>query len=183
MRYVMVLSAFCLLGFGIVGARGAETEPWNDPFWTLLHEPAAIAELNLSPAQGKSFHAMRDDLDLRFLPLRNQSREAAVAGATKITAEAREKLQNLLEPEQLQRYSELVLQRLGQRSAAAQRGRRSAGLLKRAEGEDRDDQQRNQRCRRGSPQSSVHDGGKDRQLARKSTTTFWLTSRKNSSAS
>lgn len=113
MRHVLVLSAFSLLCIATAGVRADEADPWNDPFWTLLHEPNAIAELNLSPAQEKSFYALRDELDLRFLPLRNKTREEAVAGAGKIAAEAREKLQNLLEPEQWQRYSELVLQRLG----------------------------------------------------------------------
>lgn len=113
MRLGLLLFSFCLVWFPVVTTWGAETEPWNEPFWILLHEPAAIAELKLSPDQQQAFDALRDELDLRFFPLRNQSRKDAVAGTLSITAEAREKLQAMLEPSQWQRYTELMLQRMG----------------------------------------------------------------------
>lgn len=113
MRHFLTLSACCLLLIGTAVTQAAESEAWNNPFWALLHEPAAIAELKLSPAQEKSFHVMRDDFDLRFFPLRNKTREEAIEGANKIVAEAGEKLKKLLKPEQQHRFVELQLQYLG----------------------------------------------------------------------
>ncbi|RCS44638.1 hypothetical protein DTL42_17095 [Bremerella cremea] len=113
MRWGLLLIVLGLCGTTTGTVEAAETEPWNDPFWSLLHEPAAIAELQLNADQQQAFHALRDDLDLRFFPLRNQTKEVATAGTLKIIAEAREKLSDLLEPQQFQRYQELVLQRLG----------------------------------------------------------------------
>ncbi|WP_158262512.1 MULTISPECIES: redoxin domain-containing protein [Pirellulaceae] len=113
MRRAILFSIICLSWAAQVEVRAADTEPWNDPFWILLHQPSAVAELDLSPAQEQQFHAVRDDLDLRFLPLRNRSREEALSTATTLVAEAREKMQSLLEPKQQTRFKQLVLQRMG----------------------------------------------------------------------
>lgn len=113
MRCVPILMVCCLMAFGISPAGADEPDPWNEPFWVLLHEPAAIAELKLDAAQQTAFHEMRDELDLRFIPLRNKSRQEALTGAGEIIAEARRKLKDLLTPEQQQRFGQLVLQRLG----------------------------------------------------------------------
>lgn len=113
MRHILALSVCSLLLLETAVIRAEESEDWNNPFWTLLHEPAAIAELDLSATQKRSFHAMRDELDLRFFPLRNKSREDALAGAKKIVAEAGERLKKLLKPEQQHRFVELQLQFLG----------------------------------------------------------------------
>jgi peroxiredoxin len=85
----------------------------NDPFWILIHEPAVIAELKLSPSQRTAYQKLTDGLDQQFFPLRNKTYEQASAGMTKILAEARQGLQDLLKPEQHQRLNEILYQKLG----------------------------------------------------------------------
>ncbi len=109
-----VTAWLCLL----MGLSAHAAEPGNevDPFWVLLHEPAVVNELALHPEQKRKYQALLDELDLRFFPLRNQSPEAALTGLTKIIAEARQKLQSLLNARQTQRLAQLHLRRLGTNS-------------------------------------------------------------------
>ncbi len=103
-------------GFLFAGAHeagAADAYAGSDPYWVVLHEPAAIAELDLSPAQQRSFQKLMDDLDLRFFPLRNQSPEIARSGNAKIASDARKALETLLQPGQRARLNELMLRTLG----------------------------------------------------------------------
>ena len=85
----------------------------NDPYWILLHEPSVVQELKLTATQRKSYQTLLDDLDLRFFPLRNKPQKEALAGASEIVAEAREKLKTLLQPAQARRLSEILLRKIG----------------------------------------------------------------------
>lgn len=84
-----------------------------DPWWVILHEPAAVADLRLDEAQREKFLALRDRLDLRFWPLRNKSREEATSGFESILTDAKRELPNILRPAQVQRLDEIVLWKLG----------------------------------------------------------------------
>jgi len=98
-----------------IAAAAHAVDPYagNDPYWVLLHEPAVIAELKLSPAQRRPFQQLIDNLDLRFFPLRNKAQEPAAAGSAKITSDAQAGLKTLLQPGQHKRLCELVLRQLG----------------------------------------------------------------------
>lgn len=111
-RLAMLLPA-CLFACCVNVAWGIDPYVGNDPYWVLLHEPAVVAELKLSPAQRQKYQTLIDDLDLKFFPLRNQSREAGAAGAAKITTQARSGLERILQPAQRKRINEILLQRGG----------------------------------------------------------------------
>ncbi|MBI3864368.1 MAG: hypothetical protein HY290_20990 [Planctomycetia bacterium] len=64
MRILWLVSLICL--FGMFAREAVAIDPYagNDPYWVLLHEPAAIAELKLNPAQQRSLQLLTDELDL-----------------------------------------------------------------------------------------------------------------------
>lgn len=116
MRRLAFLLAISSLWMGAREARALDPYVGNDPYWVLLHEPVVLAELKLTPAQRRSFQTLTDDLDLRFFPLRNQPRDAALAGAAKITAEAQAGLNTILQPAQRKRLNEILLRKLGNKA-------------------------------------------------------------------
>jgi peroxiredoxin len=103
------LAVFCTAS----AASAIDPYAGNDPFWVLIHEPAVIAELKLSEAQRKSYGALLDGLDLRFMPLRNKPQEEARAGAEQVIAEARSGLKELLDSQQSRRLNEIRLRQAG----------------------------------------------------------------------
>ncbi len=107
---VLITAMLLLATYGTIQADDAGE---LEPFWTLLHEPAVVEELKLTSAQGRQFQTMVDDLDVRFFPLRNKSREDAEAGSLQLVREAKEKLDALLSQQQLQRLAELQRRRVG----------------------------------------------------------------------
>ncbi|WP_425614040.1 redoxin domain-containing protein [Anatilimnocola sp. NA78] len=84
-----------------------------DPSWALLHEPAVIDELKLSPTQRTAYQTLIDGVDLRFFPLRNKSRDAILAGVKEITADCQQQLNALLLPAQNKRFGEIVMRKVG----------------------------------------------------------------------
>jgi peroxiredoxin len=96
-------------------ARASAVDPYagGDPYWILIHEPAVVAELKLSPKQQQAFQNLTDDLDLRFFPLRNKSSEEATAGLKKLVEQAQQELKALLDAKQQRRLTEIVLWQLG----------------------------------------------------------------------
>lgn len=102
-----------VLVIGSRGLLGAETFAELEPYWTLLHEPAVIEELELTDSQREQYFKALDDLDVRFFPLRNKSREEAEAGSVKLITEAKDKMKSVLKASQRQRVSELTLRRMG----------------------------------------------------------------------
>lgn len=113
----MALRSFSLIALVLLSpcrsSFGAENFADLEPYWTLLHEPAVVEELELTAAQREQYVGLLDDLDVRFFPLRNKSREVAEAGSAKLISEARDKLKPILKPRQQQRLRELTLRRLG----------------------------------------------------------------------
>jgi hypothetical protein len=105
----LIILSLCL-------ARSASAlDPYagNDPYWILLHEPAVTQELKLTSTQRKAYETLLDDLDLRFFLLRNKPQKEALAGASDIVAEGRDKLKTLLQPAQNKRLSEILLRKIG----------------------------------------------------------------------
>jgi len=84
-----------------------------DPAWSLLHEPAVVRELSLTPTQSQQFRALLDELDAKFFPLRNKPNDAAATGATKIMAEAASRLETLLSTQQFLRLTEIQTRQQG----------------------------------------------------------------------
>jgi peroxiredoxin len=87
--------------------------PALDSWWVLLHEPAVVAELRLTPEQQTSYRNLIDELDLRYFPLRNKSPEDATAGIVQIVSDARTRLKEILQPAQRQRLTGLLMWRAG----------------------------------------------------------------------
>lgn len=116
MRRFTFVVAIILIPFGTAEGFADGPAAGDDPYWALVHEPAAIAELKLSASQQASFQKLIDDVDLRYFPLRNKSQEVALEGAAKLTTEVQESLKELLDKSQQTRLNEISLQSLGNRS-------------------------------------------------------------------
>jgi peroxiredoxin len=113
MRQFVILSTFGLLCLAVRHARAADVYGGNDPYWALIHEPAIFDELKLGSTQRQALRKLTDELDLRFFPLRNKSREVVIDGMARIAAEVRQQLKTILQPDQNRRLSELAIQHLG----------------------------------------------------------------------
>lgn len=116
MRLFQLLAAATMLAYTATTAQAMDPYAGNDPFWILLHEPAVVAELKLSASQDSKYRELLDGLDLRFFPLRNQTYERANEGLKAILADGQGGLKSILEPPQLQRLNEILLQHLGNSS-------------------------------------------------------------------
>lgn len=113
MRAMMLLFAAAVVGHLASVARAADPYTEGDPWWILIHEPSVVDELSLSSDQRQDYLESIDALDLRFFPLRNKSRDEALAGLATIIADAKHELANLLQPEQSRRLQQILLWRLG----------------------------------------------------------------------
>lgn len=111
-----ILLAVCVSGVGSREARAIDPYAGIDPYWVLLHEPAVIDELKLRPSQQQAYVQLLDQLDLRYFPLRNKTRDEALAGMELIIAEARQQLKSLLTPAQRNRLNQILLLQLGNSS-------------------------------------------------------------------
>lgn len=113
MRNVIILAvAMFALATGNV-THAADPYAGVDPLWVLLHEPAVMDELKLSSDQRRVYQELMDELDRRFFPLRNKSSSEALAGISKILAEAQARLQSVLKPAQRKRLGEILFWRIG----------------------------------------------------------------------
>lgn len=108
----LVLSVWVVLSSGLM-LRAAEQYNDTQPYWILLHEPAAVKELKLSPDQQRRYQTLLDELDLKFFPLRNKSKEEADTGLAKIVQEAQAGLKPLLRPAQSRRLTQMLMWRVG----------------------------------------------------------------------
>jgi peroxiredoxin len=109
-------------------AARAQISPEQEAYWSLVHEDAVPADLKLSAAQKKDFRAALDAFDLRLLSLRNRPAAEASAGSTKIVAEARTALSQILTPQQQTRLDKLVVRQLGTRALQLERVRKALSL-------------------------------------------------------
>ena len=110
------LATLALLAGLITGdSRSPAADPfWGaDPAWTLLHEPAVVQELVLTPTQRQQFHGLLDELDAKFFPLRNKPNDEAAKAAAEILAEAASRLEDLLSEPQFRRFTELQTRQQG----------------------------------------------------------------------
>lgn len=105
----IVLVSLATAGVSIAAENVSDLEP----YWTLLHEPAVVEELELTTAQQEKYVKLLDDLDVRFFPLRNKTRDVAEAGSVELITAARDKMTSILKPSQRQRLMELTLRRMG----------------------------------------------------------------------
>lgn len=109
----IVIAALLLAILSASNGSAADRPAAMDSWWVLLHEPAAVEELKLTPEQQASYQALIDELDLRYFPLRNKSADEATSGSIQIVRDARTRLKDVLKPEQRQRLLSLVLWRSG----------------------------------------------------------------------
>jgi peroxiredoxin len=121
-QFVIVLLG-CLSALG--GGVAADPFRGADPAWTLLHEPAVERDMRLTPGESRRFRDLLDELDARFFPLRNMSRDESARLADELIIEAHRRLAALLAEKKLQRFAEIHARQEG--PAALLR----AGLAKR----------------------------------------------------
>ena len=110
------LAALALLAGLIAGvSRSPAADPfWGaDPAWSLLHEPAVMQELALTPAQSQQFRGLLDELDAKFFPLRNKPNDEAAQGAAEILTDATARLESLLSQSQFRRLVEIQTRQQG----------------------------------------------------------------------
>jgi peroxiredoxin len=115
MRYLVVVTLALLAGLVAGETPSPAADPfWGaDPAWSLLHEPAVVRELALTPTQSQQFCALLDELDAQFFPLRNKPNDAAATGATEILADASSRLKTLLSTQQFLRFTEIQTRQQG----------------------------------------------------------------------
>jgi peroxiredoxin len=111
-----VLILLLLFVSTVAESSSVQAAEGDDPLWTLLHEEAVVAELNLTDEQRGSFQEYLDGIDLRYFPLRNRSREEAQAGFKTLKAEIETRLPDLLSKEQNERLQQILVRRVGMAS-------------------------------------------------------------------
>ena len=110
------LAAFAVLAWLVAlrsPSRAADPFWGADPAWSLLHEPAVVRELVLTPTQNQPYRGMLDELDAKFFPLRNKPNDEAAKGAADILADATSRLESLLSEPQLRRLGEIQTRQQG----------------------------------------------------------------------
>jgi len=85
----------------------------GDPYWTVVHDDAVLAELKLTATQRKSVRAILDPLDLRGFPLRNKAAAEANEGFAKLATEAKAQLAKVLRPQQAERLEQIGVRAQG----------------------------------------------------------------------
>ena len=113
MRKTCTMTILFLVLLSTAHTSAVDRPPAMDSWWVLLHEPAVVAELKLTPDQQASYQSLIDELDLRYFPLRNKSAEDVLAGSIQIVGEARTRLKEILDSSQQARLMSLVLWRAG----------------------------------------------------------------------
>jgi thiol-disulfide isomerase/thioredoxin len=93
-------------------AEAEEVAP-ADPYWTLVHDLAALDDLGLTAEQRASWRAVLDPLDVRCFPLRNRPAAQAESEFAKVAAEAKSQLTKVLKPHQVQRLDQIVVRAQG----------------------------------------------------------------------
>src|SRR5262245_23817860 len=91
----------------------AEEVAPNDPYWTLIHDQAVLADLKLTQAQRLAWRQTLDRLDLRCFPLRNRSAAEASKGFSAVQSEAKAELVKILKAQQALRLEQIVTRAQG----------------------------------------------------------------------
>ena len=115
MRCLGIATLAVLAGLITGVSRIPAADPfWGaDPAWSLLHEPAVVQELALTPTQREQFRGLMDELDAKFFPLRNKPTDEAANNAAEILADATSRLEALLSEPQFRRLTELQTRQQG----------------------------------------------------------------------
>ena len=115
MRCLGIATLVLLAGLFTGVSRSPAADPfWGaDPAWSLLHEPAVVQELALTPTQREQFRGLLDELDAKFFPLRNKPTDEAANAAAEILADATSRLEALLSEPQFRRLTELQTRQQG----------------------------------------------------------------------
>lgn len=115
MRWLRLVTLALLAGLITCGSRSPAADPfWGaDPAWSLLHEPAVVKELVLTPTQSQQFRGLLDELDAKFFPLRNKPKDEAAKGAAEVLADATSRLETLLSEPQFRRLAEIQTRQQG----------------------------------------------------------------------
>lgn len=125
-----ILAVIGFAFFGTAITQAAEEFSDVEPFWVLLHEPAAVAELKLSAEQQRKYQSLLDEFDLKFFPLRNKSPKEAQPALAKLVAEVKPQVQAILKPSQSERLTQLLLWRLGISSVLQEEAAKRIGYSK-----------------------------------------------------
>jgi thiol-disulfide isomerase/thioredoxin len=112
-RFGLAALAWLLVACSAVGADDLLPA---DPFWTLIHDDAVLADLKLSANQRTALRKILDPLDVRGFPLRNKPAAEANEGFAKLAAEARQALDNVLSGQQMQRLEQIGVRSQGTES-------------------------------------------------------------------
>jgi len=107
------LALFAGLITGVSRSPAADPFWGADPAWSLLHEPAVVQELALTPTQSQNFRGLLDELDAKCFPLRNKPTDEAAKGAAEILADATSRLEALLSGPQFRRLTEIQTRQQG----------------------------------------------------------------------
>ena len=102
---IAVVAAPLVAAFLACQSAVAEEPAPPDNYWTLVHDEAVLADLQLTGEQRARFREILDPLDLRCFPLRNKSAAEATAGFAAAAEEAKQKLAKWLKPRQSQRLA------------------------------------------------------------------------------
>jgi peroxiredoxin len=109
LRWILALLALSTAVTNIV----AQDATVADPYWSLIHDEAVLADLKVTTEQRKKIRAVLDPLDVKCFPLRNKSAEEATQGFAAATTEARHEIGKILKPQQNQRLAQIVVRSQG----------------------------------------------------------------------
>ena len=99
----------CCLVMGLRPGHGADPFEGAPPLWPLVHEPAVIADLELSREKLERFRSLVDSFDTRFFPLRNHAAETVAGEVTEVLGELTVELQGLLSKAEYGRLLQIQL--------------------------------------------------------------------------
>ena len=99
----------CCLVMGLRPGRGADPFEGAPPLWSLVHEPAVVAELGLSREKLERFRSLVDSFDTRFFPVRNHAVETVAGEVTEVLGELTAELQGLLSKAEYGRLLQIQL--------------------------------------------------------------------------
>jgi thiol-disulfide isomerase/thioredoxin len=113
----MTAGRLAIVGSWLLGcfslAQAADPFQGASPVWSLIHEPAVLADLDPSRDQLRTLRNLLDAVDVRFFPLRNQPTEQANQAAEEILNGLTARLETLLTKQQFQRLLQIQLYGLG----------------------------------------------------------------------
>lgn len=108
-RWILLAQLLVSLTF----AARADEPAATDPFWTLIHDEAVLADLKATADQRRQIRAVLDPLDVQCFRLRNRPTDEAAKGFGEATAQARKAVGKVFKPQQVQRLEQIAVRSLG----------------------------------------------------------------------